>query len=921
MNLFCVPTVLLVTTAAFAEPIRVLYRDESGSETMAPGKLHALMRDLGRDAIYFDYAAGAAKPDAKYDLILRPDEVHDDTSKAKAHILESLRPERRAKWEKFLAGREEEKREKRSTVANYEKRPEPLTFQLPFSVKGSMERTQVPADCHLQLFASEPEIGKPIAMAWDERGRCWVAETADYPHGVQESGEGQDSIKICEDTNGDGKADKFTVFADKLNIPTGLVFVNGGIIVSQPPRFLFLKDTNGDDKADIRQEILTGWGIRDTHAQASNLHYGFDNWIYGCVGYSGFDGQVGGRTLQFGMGTYRFKPDGSALEFLHQFTNNAWGHGTNLAGDQFGGTANGAPLFYGGIPASVFPPSIRGMSAKKINVVDLCHTITPNFRQVDVFGGYTAAAGANILNSPALPSRFQDCAMICEPTMKVVALMKLVPDGAGYKALDYFNLFASSDEWNSPVHAEVGPDGAVWIADFQNFIIQHNPTPSSDRGGYVAKTGIGGAHENELRDHTRGRIYRVWGKDLPLLEKKPSLTGPTLWARLTAQRLIAETKGPLPQLPDSPHTLWAAKACNLLTKDLHKAALLSKDAIIRRNAVRALGSDKDSQELYFGTGVFADPDLHTRLAALVKLGEFESTPEIKTLITKLQSDNVIAKDEWLTEALRMLSKRHEVSAFKEGPNLLVNAGFEETKDGIPVGWKRRDYNGPSKKQGNEGAQWAIVTSSTHSGKHALRCITRDEADTSFFQDVVLKPNTTYRLSGWVKTHALRGKVSYNDHLGRAETNKITARDADWTEVEVVFKNVDKPKASINVLHVAKGDGYFDDVKLCEVIPIENQEDKPLAGDIKKGEALFWNHPVAACKNCHILKGQGSAVGPALDGIASRKDENYINEALMQPNARLAEGFEKLGVSPMPPMGLILKPQEVADVRAFILSLK
>ena len=79
--------------------------------------------------------------------------------------------------------------------------------------------------------------------------------------------------------------------------------------------------------------------------------------------------------------------------------------------------------------------------------------------------------------------------------------------------------------------------------------------------------------------------------------------------------------------------------------------------------------------------------------------------------------------------------------------------------------------------------------------------------------------------------------------------------------------------------------------------------------------------MAACKNCHILKGQGSAVGPALDGIASRKDENYINEALMQPNARLAEGFEKLGVSPMPPMGLILKPQEVADVRAFILSLK
>nr|WP_218280293.1 PVC-type heme-binding CxxCH protein [Verrucomicrobium spinosum] len=189
-------------------------------------------------------------------------------------------------WQTFLAQREPEVREKNDNVANYEKRPEPLTFQKPFNVKGSMERTQVPADLKLQLFASEPEIRKPIAMAWDDRGRCWVAETCDYPHGVNPEGRGNDTIRICEDTDGDGRADKFTVFADKLNIPTAIVFAKGGIIVSQPPRFLFLKDTNGDDKADVREEILTGWGIGDTHAQASNLHYGYDNWLYGAVGYS-----------------------------------------------------------------------------------------------------------------------------------------------------------------------------------------------------------------------------------------------------------------------------------------------------------------------------------------------------------------------------------------------------------------------------------------------------------------------------------------------------------------------------------------------------------------------------------------------------------------------------------------------------------
>src|SRR6185436_8995778 len=122
--------------------------------------------------------------------------------------------------------------------------------------QGSKDRTQVAPDLRLELFAGEPNIFKPISMAWDERGRCWVAETRDYPHGVQRTGEGNDSIKICTDTDGDGKADKFTVFADKLNIPTSFVFARGGIIVAQPPRFLFLKDTDGDDRADVREEVM-----------------------------------------------------------------------------------------------------------------------------------------------------------------------------------------------------------------------------------------------------------------------------------------------------------------------------------------------------------------------------------------------------------------------------------------------------------------------------------------------------------------------------------------------------------------------------------------------------------------------------------------------------------------------------------------
>jgi putative membrane-bound dehydrogenase-like protein len=894
---------LLTALTAAANPIRVLYIDSPGADT-AP--LHNAMRDLGRDAIYFDYSK--AKVDAGYDLVVN---AGDDLSREA--ILSKLSTERKAAYEAFLAQREPEQREKHPQVANYEKRPEPLTFQKPFSPQGSMERTQVPADCELKLFAAEPDIAKPIAFAWDERGRCWVVETRDYPHGVSENQAGQDSVKICEDTDGDGKADKFTVFADKLNLPTGIVFARQGIIVAAPPQFIYLEDTNGDDKADKREVIIDCWGIRDTHAQASSLHYGFDNWIYGCVGYSGIEGYVGGKQHQFAMGTYRFKANGSAIEFLHQFTNNAWGHSTNDAGDQFGGTANGAPIFFGGIPATAYAEGSRGQTAKKINVVDTCHTITPNFRQVDVFGGYTAAAGSNFIYSDALPKRFQGMAMVCEPTMKVVSLMDVQPDGAGYKALDAFNLYASSDEWNSPVHAEVGPDGAVWVADFENYIIQHNPTPSKERGGFVATTGVGGAHENELRDHSRGRIYRITAKG-------SAKDTNTLYSRLLKQQRRIEDSTDQSD-PTDLHGLWVLHAQGKLTPQLHQAALISKDAKLRRNAIRALGSDKAAQDLFFGSGVFSDPDLNTRLAAFVKLADFPTTEEIKTLVKKLASDPVVKNDEWLAEAAKMLGKKHKALNYKEGPNLLPNPGFEElaADKKTPVGWAHREYG---KAPGNAGAQWGIVIDKkmVHSGKHGFRVITRDNADTSFFADVALKPNTDYKLSAWVKTHAFRGKASLNDHIDRAETNTLK-RDQDWTEVEVIFNSKDRPKASINLLHVGKGDTYFDDVKLCELIMETEDDATKLAGDAKRGEKIFWEHPIAACKNCHILKGQGSAVGPALDGIASRKDAAYILESLMTPNAKLAEGFEKLGVSPMPPMNLILKPQEFADVKAFILSLK
>lgn len=951
-----------------ANPIRVLYL---GTPDRTPRmNAHALMRDLGRDAIWFDYVADAkdATPAfvATFDLVvldapaaaypfttslaagkLLPAAALGDAASdgfaltAKTKLLAAAGPERVAAWEKFLAQREPEQREARPTIANYEKRPQAVTFQYPLGLKGSKERTQVAPDLRLELFAAEPDIAKPIFMAWDERGRLWIAETRDYPHEVKPDGLGNDSIKICEDTDGDGKADKFTVFADHLNIPTGFTFVNGGIVVSQPPRFLFLKDTNGDDKADVRQEIMTGWGVNDTHAQANNLHYGLDNWLYGCVGYSGFKGTVGGKELQFAQGTYRFKADGSALEFLHQFTNNSWGQSTNAWGDQFGGTANNAPIFFGGIPATLVPKGVRALTAKRINTEDKNHTITPNFRQVDVMGGYTAAAGSAFIYSDNLPARLQGKAMICEPTMKNVTLFDVVRDGAGYAANDGFNLVASSDEWMSPVFAEVGPDGAVWFSDWQNFIIQHNPTPSLERGGYAAKTGVGGAHENPLRDHQRGRVYRVvWDQAKPAAIKSlqgattaqlvAALGDSTQFWRLTAQRLLVEGRrtDAAPALKQAVtgsvavkaiHALWTLHGLGLLDEATHRAALTHAEAAVRRNAVRALGTDERAVAQYFASAVVSDPDALTRLAALVKLAEFPQTPQIKTVVASVVRTPANQSDEWLREISRLLGKIHGAAIYREGPNLLPNPGFEVIgQNGLPEGWKRRDYGN---REANKGAEWTLVKAEKefHGGRQAVRVITRGDADTSLHADVPLKPNTPYRLAGWAKTHALQGKVSFNLHGPRIETELIRRRDTDWTELEVEFNSGSIATASVNLLHVARGDAFFDDVRLVELIPVDDGS-KVVAGDAKRGEQLFLKHP-AACVLCHALKGQGSNVGPALDGIASRATPAYIHESLLEPSKVIAKGFEQYTISPMPPMATIFSPQEISDLEAFLQTLK
>lgn len=588
------------------------------------------------------------------------------------------------------------------TIADYTKRYLVPKMQEALSPGASNKLTQVPVDFEIKLFAAEPDITKPIAMTWDEKGRLWIVESVDYPNAFTEiDSAANDRIKICEDTDGDGKADKFTIFADSLNIPTSIVLSNGGAIVSMAPYFLFLKDTNGDDKADVREIMFTGWGKQDTHAGPSNLLYGFNNKIWGVTGYSGFDGTINGKPLRFPMGVYSFKPDGSDFNFLAKTSNNTWGLGITEDNHVFISTANNTHSAYYSMPASLMQRTFSGAQpldpVQKIDGHYDVHAMTPNLRQVDVVGGFTSATGHHFYTARSFPKAYWNrIAFVNEPTVRLVHNAVIEPDGAGFKEKDGWNLMASSDEWFGPVQAQTGPDGAVWVADWYNFIIQHNVfvKEQAPREMVLPFTdqphGKGNAFESNLRDSAHGRIYRVVYKkakpsqpmqlkagDVPGL--LAALKSDNMFWRMTAQRLLVEGKHKeaVPALYkiiqdptvdevglNSPavHALWTLQgldAYDAASMQVMVRALKHPAAGVRKAAVEVLKEEKKGLSSIIQSNIHNDRNLQVRLAVFRSLADYPASKETGALLFKATLNSQNAKDPWLSRALFAAAVTHE----------------------------------------------------------------------------------------------------------------------------------------------------------------------------------------------------------------------------------------------------------------------
>lgn len=592
---------------------------------------------------------------------------------------------------------------------------EPITkIQNPLPAEESKNHIMVDPDFEIKLFASEDQVINPIDLTWDEKGRLWVTETVDYPNKFTENREGNDRIKILEDTDKDGKADKVTVFADGLNIPTSLVLYRDGVIVSQAPDFIYFKDTDGDDVADEREVLFTGWGTFDTHAGPSNLRYGFDNQIWGTVGYSAFDGTVGEEQHQFSSGFYRFQPDGSSLEYISGTTNNTWGIGFNEEGIVFGSTANRDLPLHSAIP-NRFYNSVRGFGqAPRIQMIANSNRIYPlldEVRQVDQHGRYTSASGFHMYTARDFPKEYWNRhAFVSDPTGHLTGEFIMSKDGSSYKAKNIGSFLASQDEWFSPIQTRVGPDGALWVLDWYNIVIQHNPTPAGK------ETGEGNAYVNDLRDRQHARIYRVVNKeadhsqDVNLGEASPeelvkTLKDDNLFWRLTAQRLLVERgeTDVVPQLidlieneqldelglnPGALHAIWTLDGLgeldgsNLEVYNAVVGALHHPASSVRRAALMTIPRNQQSLEAVLAADFLPDPvapgsmgymipanqmdasDTQVRLSALLALAEMPASEKVGQAVAELIVTEENANDQGIRHASMATGAKNENSFLK-----------------------------------------------------------------------------------------------------------------------------------------------------------------------------------------------------------------------------------------------------------------
>lgn len=561
-------------------------------------------------------------------------------------------------------------------TAGCQKQNSPDTIDSPVPAKDALSTFELEPGFKIELIAAEPLIADPVAMEIDENGNMYVVENHGYPLDKTKSSK----IKLLKDTNGDGKMDTSTIFADTLMMPTGVMRWKNGILVTDAPNVLYMEDSNGDGKADIIEIMLTGFALSNPQHNVNNPILGLDNWIYlaheraiGSEVYKEEFGDRGGDIYYPAMPNgkrlpdnasgrnVRFRPDRHELELLASSTQ--YGHSFDVWGNHLL-VNNSNHLMHSVIPAEYLnrnPKLLVSRSTQSLpdhgNAAEVFPiTKNPDRQLLTDVGVMTSACAITAYSGAAFPGDFNtNTTFVAEPVSNIVHVDKLKPEGASFiasRVRSEKEFLASTDMWFRPVNMYIGPDGALYVVDYYREIIEHPEWLADD----VINSG------KLYNGHDMGRIYRIsateakpamWTTDLAfgkatdeaLVEK---LADPNIWWRRNAQRMLVDRNkaSVIPALVEMAgnersstgrlHALWTLEGMDQLRSEQIEEALRDPEPGVRVNAIKLA-------ELYLNTArtlaktlisLQDDDDPKVRFQLLCTLG-FIDTPEAAQVRNKL----------------------------------------------------------------------------------------------------------------------------------------------------------------------------------------------------------------------------------------------------------------------------------------------
>ncbi|MCE9606624.1 MAG: dehydrogenase [Planctomycetia bacterium] len=534
----------------------------------------------------------------------------------------------------------------------------------PRSAEEAAKKMTVPPGFTVEVVAAEPDVVNPVSMTFDERGRIWITESVEYPR--RAPGKGRDRIKILEDTDGDGRTDKTTVFADGFNIPSGIAVGAGGVWVANAPDLLFLQDTDGDDRCDKTEVVVTGFGRDDTHELPNSLTWGPDGWLYGLNGvFNPSRIKYRGKSFDFTCALFRIHPRTRDFELFCEGTSNPWGVAFNGDGDAFISACVIDHLWhlietaYYHRQGGAYPPHVWKLQS----IVNYRHQMA-------------AYCGIHWFDSEAYPAEYREKLYMGNIHGGCLNVDRIERNGATYRGNKDEDFLTANDAWFMPVVQKTGPDGCLYVLDWYDRYHCYQDANRDPKG----------------IDRLKGRLYRVRYQNSPRAPKFDlaketddqliaRLHSPNVFFRDIAQRLLWERHDPTTRkkleslvLDESVarkarmHALWSVVGMGPLEAAF--AAKLSghSDHVLRSWSARALGNAKqtgDAEAVRQVVALTRDASPDVRLQAVVAAPKLLGDKSYPALFDALQTtvlDPVLPSIVWQNLLPQLSTKRAEIVA-------------------------------------------------------------------------------------------------------------------------------------------------------------------------------------------------------------------------------------------------------------------